>query len=125
MVSPTTAFTGLTMNAHDSTPPSGENVTGESSRIVKCQNCGCEWLYSDHYVRETLCPGCITEQSALLARYYYLLRNDAAEIEIEVTVPGEIVMLAGLLDDIHGWGRTDVYNELLNPQPEFVEEDDA
>jgi hypothetical protein len=40
-------------------------------------------------------------------------------------VPAEIATLARLLDDVHGWNRTDVYNELLNPQPEYVEQREA
>lgn len=113
------------MDASNPTPPSGENVSGESARLVKCQDCGDEWLHSGHHLQTVLCPGCYTEHLRLHARYFYLLKSGDAEVEVQVTVPGEIETLAELYEDIHGWDRTDVYNELLNPQPEYIEEDGA
>ena len=110
------------MNASDPTPPSGENVSGESVSKLKCRQCGFEWPYTGPFLQEVWCPGCASEGSALDLRTYYLMRVDEYATQVEVTVPPEIASLAEIHKKVYGTDPEDLYHDLLDPQLSFVEE---
>lgn len=108
------------MNARDSTPPSGENVTGESYPQY-CLNCSSEWqLLGDLDGRHRECPGCQLEAPPSTFLKWYVEEHHGERCEVEIEVSPEMSRAVDLLAAETDSRRDDLLADLFPPQPVYV-----